>query len=271
MEYYCNNFANEDEVYENLFKLFKLKAQEIFFLAKCLEVEADDNTLANAKKIITKLDLLPKDEFIFAKKFIENLIKSRSKEEREKIEKNRIPGADKLFFYFCPKVDLNTKAFFYFPIKTTNIIYSFFNIGLLILFLIYRFIIGNPVDTILPDDIKGDLPLLYIVYMTLQIIGSISLFISSKNDNYLSAKISLLVFEFKYIIIAFEALGLSNITNVIHILSLFIGYYRSYDEGFNFLEILVTILFPTIFEFFPLYLSYLQVSITRIKKEIKKL
>ena len=268
MEYYCNNFATEEEVYDYLLKLIKLKGEEVFFLAKCLEVEADDNTLANAKKIITKLDSLPKEEFIFAKKFIENLFKSLSKEEREKIEKNRIPGADKLFFYFCPKVDLNTKAFFYFPIKTTNIIYSFFNTGLIIIFLIYRFIIGNPVDTIIPDDFKEDLPFLYIVYMTLQIIGSIFLFISSKNDNYLSAKTSLLVFEFKYIISAF---GIHNITNIFHILLVFIGYYKSYDEGFTFLEILVAILFPTIFEFFPLYLSYLQVSMTRIKKEIKKL
>ena len=271
MENNQNNFATEEEANDLLFKLIKLKDDEVFFLAKSLDAEANDNPLSNAKNIISKLKLLPKDEFVYAQKFIDNLFKSHPKEEREKEGKNRIPGSDKLFFYFYPKVDLNTKAFFFFPIKTTNIIYSIFNIGLLIIFATYRFIIGISIDTIIQSDIKEYLPLLFITYIILLIIGNISLFISAKNDNYLSAKISLLSFELKYIIAAFGFALAKIITNLGHILLLFIGYYRINTEELNNLELLVSILFPIIFEFFPLYLSYLQVSITRIKGQIKNL
>lgn len=269
MEYNDKNLSREAEVNDYLLNLFKLKDEEVFFLAKCLEVDTNNDKLYTVRNIISKLELLPKDEFIYAKKFIDNLLKFGSKEKREKQFKNRIPTSDKIFFFICPKVDLNTKAFFYFPIKATNIIYSIFTICLLIIFSIYRFIIGNPIDTIIPNDIKEDIPLTTITYITLQIIAIIFLFISSKNDNYLFAKISLLLFEFKYIISVAHIMGMQNITNLPHILSLFIGYYRSINEGLNIFEIFVGILFPTIFEFFPLYLSYLQLSITRIKGQIK--
>ena len=271
MENNHNNFGTEEEANDYLFKLIKLKDEEIFFLAKSLDVEVNDNPFSNAKNIITKLKLSPKDEFIFAQKYIDNLFKSLSKEKREKEEKNRIPTSDKLFFYFCPKVNLNTKAFFYLPLKTTNIIFSIFNISTLIIFAIYRFIIGSPIDTIISGEIKEYLHLLFITYITLLIIGNISLFISSKNDNYLLAKISLLSFELKYILTGLAFLLMQTKTNQVHILLLFIGYYKSYTDGLNNLENLMHFLFPLIFEFFSLYLGYLQVSITRIKGQIKNL
>lgn len=268
------NLTREEEVQDYLFNLLKLKNDEVFFLAKCLEVDTNNDMLYNARNIITKLESLPKDEFIYAKKFIDNLLKSCSKKEREKELKNRIPISDKIFFFICPKVDLNTKAFSYFPIKVTNIIYSIFNICLLIIFSIYRFIQGNPIDTIIPNNIKEYIPLLSIIYITLQITAIIFLFISAKNDNYLSAKISLLLFEFKYIILVIQLLIMENITKLPrlpHILLLFIGYQRSINKESTLLELLTCILFPLIFEFFSLYLSYLQLSITRIKGKIKNL
>ena len=52
MENNQNNFATEEEANDLLFKLIKLKDDEVFFLAKSLDAEADDNPLSNAKNLL---------------------------------------------------------------------------------------------------------------------------------------------------------------------------------------------------------------------------
>ena len=187
---------------------------------------------------------------------MDDFLKSKGIIKEEEVSQN-IPASDKLFFYFSPKVDLNTKAFYYIPIKTANIIYSIVVLCIIIMLMIYRYIINSQNDI---RQMNEKNIIFLILYLILQILGTYYLFNSSLNENYTSAKNSLLIFEFKYIFLLLGNLFIEEKFENIHILNKFIGKEKNESKS------IIIGLLPLIFEFISIYLAYLQTSITRMKK-----
>lgn len=250
-----NNFESYGDIFEYSMRLNQLEDDEIFFLAISLDAEINDKKKYNIKNIITKLRSFTKEEFANSKKFLDDFLKSKGIVKEEEVSQN-IPASDKLFFYFSPKVDLNTKAFYCIPIKTANIIYSFVVLCIISMIMIYRYITNSQNDM---GQMNEKNFIFLILYLILLILGTYYLFNSSLNDNYTSAKNSLLIFEFKYIFLLLGNLLIEDKFENRHILNKFIGKEKN--------ESLIIGLLPIIFVFIPIYLAYLQTSITRIKKK----
>ena len=261
------NFATKAEIFNYALKLNKLVDDEIFFLAVALDAETSDNKNSNIKNIISKLKSLSSDEGGDSKRFIDDYFNDKGISKRELAEPVKTeevsqitPLLDKIFCIFSPKVDLETKAFCCFPIKTTNIIYSILATIILIFVILHRYFY-----------LRQEFKIYFIVWAILHMLGTFFLYKSCRNNKYSYAKSSLLFFEFKYIchlLINFVLKKkLKNNSFLVAFIWNIIDDYENNEQSLNVLFLyLLCFSIIIILEFTPIYLAYLQVSITRIKQ-----
>ena len=283
-----SNIEEGSDKFSYSLKLDGLEEKELFYLSNSLGIQKTDNKNDIINNIINKLNTLPKDEFDKMTEIINKLLIEKKNNTNEKDDNNNNGNNndneeiqeknifyDKIFLFYAPKVNLNSKIRFYYyccccccSFSVETIIKILFILGLVTT--IISFLI-NLFTTIL-NGIQQDFHQILIS----QIFNGL-LFISTKNNNINFARYALLYKEYMFV---YSILNIKNtfteinektaklllVCNendeksfyecIVYTIGIYIGYF-----------ILIIAFIP---QFFEIYVAYYQLALIKIKK-FKKL
>ena len=283
-----SNIEEGSDKFSYSLKLDGLEEKELFYLSNSLGIQKTDNKNDIINNIINKLNTLPKDEFdkmteIINKLLIEKKNNANKKDDNnnngnnndnEEIQEKNI-FYDKIFLFYAPKVNLNSKIRFYYyccccccSFSVETIIKILFILGLVTTIIS---LLINLFTTIL-NGIQQDFHQILIS----QIFNGL-LFISTKNNNINFARYALLYKEYmflysilnlkktfaqinektaKLLLVCNENDEKSFYECIVYTIGIYIGYF-----------ILIIAFIP---QFFEIYVAYYQLALIKIKK-LKKL
>lgn len=283
-----SNIEEGSDKFSYSLKLDGLEEKELFYLSNSLGIQKTDNKNDIINNIINKLNTLPKDEFDKMTEIINKLLIEKKNNANEKDDNNNNGNNndneeiqeknifyDKIFLFYAPKVNLNSKIRFYYyccccccSFSVETIIKILFILGLVTT--IISFLI-NLFTTIL-NGIQQDFHQILIS----QIFNGL-LFISTKNNNINFARYALLYKEYmflysilnlkktfaeinektaKLLLVCNENDEKSFYECIVYTIGIYIGYF-----------ILIIAFIP---QFFEIYVTYYQLTLIKIKK-LKKL
>ena len=282
-----SNIEEGSDKFSYSLKLDGLEEKELFYLSNSLGIQKTDNKNDIINNIINKLNTLPKDEFDKMTEIINKLLIEKKNNTNEKDDNNNGNNNDneeiqeknifydKIFLFYAPKVNLNSKIRFYYyccccccSFSVETIIKILFILGLVTT--IISFLI-NLFTTIL-NGIQQDFHQILIS----QIFNGL-LFISTKNNNINFARYALLYKEYmflysilnlkktfaeinektaKLLLVCNENDEKSFYECIVYTIGIYIGYF-----------ILIIAFIP---QFFEIYVAYYQLALIKIKK-LKKL
>ena len=283
-----SNIEEGSDKFSYSLKLDGLEEKELFYLSNSLGIQKTDNKNDIINNIINKLNTLPKDEFDKMTEIINKLLIEKKNNANEKDDNNNNGNNndnkeiqeknifyDKIFLFYAPKVNLNSKIRFYYyccccccSFSVETIIKILFILGLVTT--IISFLI-NLFTTIL-NGIQQDFHQILIS----QIFNGL-LFISTKNNNINFARYALLYKEYmflysilnlkktfaeinektaKLLLVCNENDEKSFYECIVYTIGIYIGYF-----------ILIIAFIP---QFFEIYIAYYQLALIKIKK-FKKL
>lgn len=283
-----SNIEEGSDKFSYSLKLDGLEEKELFYLSNSLGIQKTDNKNDIINNIINKLNTLPKDEFDKMTEIINKLLIEKKNNANEKDDNNNNGNNndneeiqeknifyDKIFLFYAPKVNLNSKIRFYYyccccccSFSVETIIKILFILGLVTT--IISFLI-NLFTTIL-NGIQQDFHQILIS----QIFNGL-LFISTKNNNINFARYALLYKEYmflysilnlkktfaeinektaKLLLVCNENDEKSFYECIVYTIGIYIGYF-----------ILIIAFIP---QFFEIYVAYYQLALIKIKK-FKKL
>jgi len=283
-----SNIEEGSDKFSYSLKLDGLEEKELFYLSNSLGIQKTDNKNDIINNIINKLNTLPKDEFDKMTEIINKLLIEKKNNANEKDDNNNNGNNndneeiqeknifyDKIFLFYAPKVNLNSKIRFYYyccccccSFSVETIIKILFILGLVTT--IISFLI-NLFTTIL-NGIQQDFHQILIS----QIFNGL-LFISTKNNNINFARYALLYKEYmflysilnlkktfaeinektaKLLLVCNENDEKSFYECIVYTIGIYIGYF-----------ILIIAFIP---QFFEIYVAYYQLALIKIKK-LKKL
>lgn len=283
-----SNIEEGSDKFSYSLKLDGLEEKELFYLSNSLGIQKTDNKNDIINNIINKLNTLPKDEFDKMTEIINKLLIEKKNNTNEKDDNNNNGNNndneeiqeknifyDKIFLFYAPKVNLNSKIRFYYyccccccSFSVETIIKILFILGLVTT--IISFLI-NLFTTIL-NGIQQDFHQILIS----QIFNGL-LFISTKNNNINFARYALLYKEYmflysilnlkktfaeinektaKLLLVCNENDEKSFYECIVYTIGIYIGYF-----------ILIIAFIP---QFFEIYVAYYQLALIKIKK-FKKL
>ena len=283
-----SNIEEGSDKFSYSLKLDGLEEKELFYLSNSLGIQKTDNKNDIINNIINKLNTLPKDEFDKMTEIINKLLIEKKNNANEKDDNNNNGNNndnkeiqeknifyDKIFLFYAPKVNLNSKIRFYYyccccccSFSVETIIKILFILGLVTT--IIRFLI-NLFTTIL-NGIQQNF------HQTLiSLIFDGLLFISTKNNNINFVRYALLYKEYmflysilnlkktfaeinektaKLLLVCNENDEKSFYECIVYTIGIYIGYF-----------ILIIAFIP---QFFEIYVAYYQLALIKIKK-FKKL
>lgn len=283
-----SNIEEGSDKFSYSLKLDGLEEKELFYLSNSLGIQKTDNKNDIINNIINKLNTLPKDEFDKMTEIINKLLIEKKNNANEKDDNNNNGNNndneeiqeknifyDKIFFFYAPKVNLNSKIRFYYyccccccSFSVETIIKILFILGLVTTIIS---LLINLFTTIL-NGIQQDFHQILIS----QIFNGL-LFISTKNNNINFARYALLYKEYmflysilnlkktfaeinektaKLLLVCNENDEKSFYECIVYTIGIYIGYF-----------ILIIAFIP---QFFEIYVAYYQLALIKIKK-LKKL
>ena len=187
-------FQKKADILKYSQKLNNLDDDNLFLIASSYEAEVFDKKIYTINSIINKIKTLSKEDFIEFDKQMDEILKKKDEKEltKKKNVKPEILISDRIFFIFSPNVDANNaKLFSFLPINIAIIIFFIIN---LTLFYCCWF------DLNFGSYIKLSIDQILLMIFP----GSIFLFISMTNENYIFAKMSLILSEIFFSIILVE-------------------------------------------------------------------
>ena len=221
-----SNFKDKAEEFNFSLKLNNLSEDELYYLAKSLDIDSNNEKRILVINIVDKFKSLSNEEFKSMSRTLDDNIKSKELKD-EKIDEiddaQKFNLSDRIFFIFAPKVEPNPKILFYIPLNISIII--IFIINIITVFCLW----GN-------QNYQSDIFVFYF-------ISNLFLFISMVDNVPILAKISLFINEFLF----------------------FRDFLKIKWEHYfykSFLEDLIT--FIIVYYFF-IYLVYLQLISAKIK------
>ena len=283
-----SNIEEGSDKFSYSLKLDGLEEKELFYLSNSLGIQKTDNKNDIINNIINKLNTLPKDEFDKMTEIINKLLIEKKNNTNEKNDNNNNGNNndneeiqeknifyDKIFLFYAPKVNLNSKIRFYYyccccccSFSVETIIKILFILGLVTTIIS---LLINLFTTIL-NGIQQDFHQILIS----QIFNGL-LFISTKNNNINFARYALLYKEYmflysilnlkktfaeinektaKLLLVCNENDEKSFYECIVYTIGIYIGYF-----------ILIIAFIP---QFFEIYVAYYQLALIKIKK-FKKL
>ena len=283
-----SNIEEGSDKFSYSLKLDGLEEKELFYLSNSLGIQKTDNKNDIINNIINKLNTLPKDEFDKMTEIINKLLIEKKNNTNEKDDNNNNGNNndnkeiqeknifyDKIFLFYAPKVNLNSKIRFYYyccccccSFSVETIIKILFILGLVTT--IIRFLI-NLFTTIL-NGIQQDFHQILIS----QIFNGL-LFISTKNNNINFARYALLYKEYMFL---YSILNLKKTFAEINektaklLLVCNENDEKSFYECIVYTIVIYIVYFILIIDFIPkffeIYIAYYQLALIKIKK-FKKL
>ena len=283
-----SNIEEGSDKFSYSLKLDGLEEKELFYLSNSLGIQKTDNKNDIINNIINKLNTLPKDEFDKMTEIINKLLIEKKNNTNEKDDNNNNGNNndneeiqeknifyDKIFLFYAPKVNLNSKIRFYYyccccccSFSVETIIKILFILGLVTT--IIRFLI-NLFTTIL-NGIQQDFHQILIS----QIFNGL-LFISTKNNNINFARYALLYKEYMFL---YSILTLKkSFTEINEKTAKLLLVCNENDEKSFYECIVYTIVIYIVYfiliigfipKFFEIYIAYYQLALIKIKK-FKKL
>ena len=283
-----SNIEEGSDKFSYSLKLDGLEEKELFYLSNSLGIQKTDNKNDIINNIINKLNTLPKDEFDKMTEIINKLLIEKKNNTNEKNDNNNNGNNndneeiqeknifyDKIFLFYAPKVNLNSKIRFYYyccccccSFSVETIIKILFILGLVTT--IISFLI-NLFTTIL-NGIQQDFHQILIS----QIFNGL-LFISTKNNNINFARYALLYKEYMFL---YSILTLKkSFTEINEKTAKLLLVCNENDEKSFYECIVYTIVIYIVYfiliidfipKFFEIYIAYYQLALIKIKK-FKKL
>ena len=283
-----SNIEEGSDKFSYSLKLDGLEEKELFYLSNSLGIQKTDNKNDIINNIINKLNTLPKDEFDKMTEIINKLLIEKKNNTNEKDDNNNNGNNndneeiqeknifyDKIFLFYAPKVNLNSKIRFYYyccccccSFSVETIIKILFILGLVTT--IISFLI-NLFTTIL-NGIQQDFHQILIS----QIFNGL-LFISTKNNNINFARYALLYKEYMFL---YSILNLKKTFAEINektaklLLVCNENDEKSFYECIVYTIVIYIVYFILIIDFIPkffeIYIAYYQLALIKIKK-FKKL
>ena len=283
-----SNIEEGSDKFSYSLKLDGLEEKELFYLSNSLGIQKTDNKNDIINNIINKLNTLPKDEFDKMTEIINKLLIEKKNNTNEKDDNNNNGNNndneeiqeknifyDKIFLFYAPKVNLNSKIRFYYyccccccSFSVETIIKILFILGLVTT--IISFLI-NLFTTIL-NGIQQD----FHQILLSQIFNGL-LFISTKNNNINFARYALLYKEYMFL---YSILNLKKTFAEINEKTAKLLLVCNENDEKSFYECIVytiviyivyfILLIDFIPKFFEIYIAYYQLALIKIKK-FKKL
>ena len=283
-----SNIEEGSDKFSYSLKLDGLEEKELFYLSNSLGIQKTDNKNDIINNIINKLNTLPKDEFDKMTEIINKLLIEKKNNTNEKDDNNNNGNNndneeiqeknifyDKIFLFYAPKVNLNSKIRFCYyccccccSFSVETIIKILFILGLVTT--IISFLI-NLFTTIL-NGIQQDFHQILIS----QIFNGL-LFISTKNNNINFARYALLYKEYMFL---YSILNLKKTFAEINEKTAKLLLVCNENDEKSFYECIVyTIVIYIVYfiliigfipKFFEIYIAYYQLALIKIKK-FKKL
>ena len=283
-----SNIEEGSDKFSYSLKLDGLEEKELFYLSNSLGIQKTDNKNDIINNIINKLNTLPKDEFDKMTEIINKLLIEKKNNTNEKDDNNNNGNNndneeiqeknifyDKIFLFYAPKVNLNSKIRFYYyccccccSFSVETIIKILFILGLVTT--IISFLI-NLFTTIL-NGIQQDFHQILIS----QIFNGL-LFISTKNNNINFARYALLYKEYMFL---YSILNLKKTFAEINEKTAKLLLVCNENDEKSFYECIVytigiyilyfILIIAFIPQFFEIYVAYYQLALIKIKK-LKKL
>lgn len=283
-----SNIEEGSDKFSYSLKLDGLEEKELFYLSNSLGIQKTDNKNDIINNIINKLNTLPKDEFDKMTEIINKLLIEKKNNANEKDDNNNNGNNndneeiqeknifyDKIFLFYAPKVNLNSKIRFYYyccccccSFSVETIIKILFILGLVTT--IISFLI-NLFSTIL-NGIQQDFHQILIS----QIFNGL-LFISTKNNNINFARYALLYKEYMFL---YSILNLKKtFAEINEKTAKLLLVCNENDEKSIYNCIVYTIVIYIVYfiliidfipKFFEIYIAYYQLALIKIKK-FKKL
>jgi hypothetical protein len=293
-----SNIEEGSDKFSYSLKLDGLEEKELFYLSNSLGIQKTDNKNDIINNIINKLNTLPKDEFDKMTEIINKLLIEKKNNANEKDDNNNNDNDinndnnnkfnndngdiqeknifyDKIFLFYAPKVNLNSKIrFFYYccccccSFSVETIIKILFILGLVTT--IISFLI-NLFSTIL-NGIQQDFHQILIS----QIFNGL-LFVSTKNNNINFARYALLYKEYMFL---YSILNLKKtFAEINEKTAKLLLVCNENDEKSFYKCIVYTIVIYIVYfiliidfipKFFEIYIAYYQLALIKIKK-FKKL
>lgn len=279
-----NNFTGEAEKFSYCIKLNKLNEDVLFLLSDSLKIHNNGNKQDIIRNIIDKLDSLPKGEYLKITKSLDDSLKSQKVINQEHIDENKIlepsiNAFDKIFFYFEPEINPNSKIFccfwcsfcpccccFSFSMKTIII----FRLAFLIIYMLFKIgniFFGYSISNYKIEEFRTDL---------LSFLSDVFLLISIKNHKSEYARFSLFI---KEIILLEYVLNIKKQINFFKkdaLQELKICKINNIDEAANCIGAVMGIILVGIiymlspFEnLYEIYIAYFQLTLTKLKKNKK--
>ena len=213
-------FQKKADILKYSQKLNNIDDDNLFLIASSYEAEVFDKKIYTINGIINKIKTLSKEDFIEFDKQIDEILKKKDEKEltKKKNVKPEILISDRIFFIFSPNVDANNaKLFSFLPI---NIAIVIFFIIILTLFYCCCF------DLNFWSYIKlSNGEILLMIFP-----GSIFIFISMTNENYIFAKMSLILSEIFFPIILVEKNFKVKLQDILAYFLSFSSIYISYFQ-----------------------------------------
>ena len=283
-----SNIEEGSDKFSYSLKLDGLEEKELFYLSNSLGIQKTDNKNDIINNIINKLNTLPKDEFDKMTEIINKLLIEKKNNANEKDDNNNNGNNndnkeiqeknifyDKIFLFYAPKVNLNSKIRFYYyccccccSFSVETIIKILFILGLVTT--IISFLI-NLFTTIL-NGIQQNF------HQTLiSLIFDGLLFISTKYNNINFARYALLYKEYMFL---YSILNLKKTFAEINEKTAKLLLVCNENDEKSFYECIVytigiyivyfILIIGFIPQFFEIYIAYYQLALIKIKK-FKKL
>ena len=283
-----SNIEEGSDKFSYSLKLDGLEEKELFYLSNSLGIQKTDNKNDIINNIINKLNTLPKDEFDKMTEIINKLLIEKKNNTNEKDDNNNNGNNndneeiqeknifyDKIFLFYAPKVNLNSKIRFYYyccccccSFSVETIIKILFILGLVTTIIS---LLINLFTTIL-NGIQQDFHQILIS----QIFNGL-LFISTKNNNINFARYALLYKEYMFL---YSILNLKKTFAQINekTAKLLLVCNENDEKSFYNCIVYTIVIYIVYFiliidfipKFFEIYIAYYQLALIKIKK-FKKL